>query len=106
MPRERISMRKLKDVFRMNWASGLSHRQIARSLSLGLGTVGGYVGRAEKAGLRWKLIEPMSNEELEAALFAKSRVGTSVGLAIPDCRYSWFCQQFRRGGEQNKSISQ
>ena len=125
MPRERISMRKLKEVFRMKWDLGLSHRQIARSLSLGLGTVGGYVRRAEEAGLRWELIEPMSNEELEAALFPRSQEGAPVGLAVPDwaqieqelrrhkgvtlqllwqefhesqpnaCRYSWFCQQYR-----------
>ena len=133
MPRERISMRKLKEVFRMKWGLGLSHRQIARSLSLGLGTVGGYVRRAEEAGLRWELIEPMSNDELDAALFPKSREGApTVGLAVPDwaqieqelrrhkgvtlhllwqefresqpnaCRYSWFCQQFRRWRRHQK----
>jgi hypothetical protein len=34
MPAHRLSMRKLKEVLRLTFGSGLSQRQVARSLSL------------------------------------------------------------------------
>ena len=39
MPAHRLSMRKLKEVLRLTFGSGLSQRQVARSLSLSKTTV-------------------------------------------------------------------
>ena len=48
---------------------GLGLRQIARSCSIGLGTVHEYLQRAEAAGVTWPLGEDWDDERLEAALF-------------------------------------
>ena len=45
-------MRKIKDVMRLR-AAGLSHRKVAHSLGLGLGSVRNYELRAQKAELVW-----------------------------------------------------
>jgi transposase len=44
-------MRQIREVLRQKWALGLSHRAVARSLRVGLGTISSLVTRAEQAGL-------------------------------------------------------
>ncbi len=63
-------MRKLKDVLRLRFELDLSHRQIARSCDIGLGTVHDYLQRAEAAGVKWPLPEGWDEQRLESALFA------------------------------------
>ena len=41
MSQERLSMRKLQEVLRLKWESGLSHRAIARSCGISPATVSG-----------------------------------------------------------------
>ena len=50
MPMKRLSMRKLKEVLRLRYELGLGQRQIARSCSIGHGTVYEYLKRAQAAG--------------------------------------------------------
>lgn len=69
MPRARLSMRKISEVLRLKWELGRSHREIAQSCGLGLGTVSEYVRRATAAGLAWPLPEGLSEGELEQRLF-------------------------------------
>ena len=95
MPRARISMRKTKDVLRMKWSLELSHRQVARSLSIGLGTVASYLRRAEMAGLEsWEAVEALSEEELEARLFPS----LPPGRECPEPDWSEIHQELSRKG--------
>jgi transposase len=83
-------MRKLKDVLRLRFELDLSHRQIARSCDIGLGTVHDYLQRAEAAGVKWPLPEGWDEQRLEAALFAVNQPSTppkaeeDSGKALPD----------------------
>ena len=52
MAAERLSMRKIREILRQKWALGRTHREVAQSLSIGLGTVSGVERRARAAGLR------------------------------------------------------
>ena len=65
-------MRKIKEVLRLRYEAGLGHRQIARSCSLGLGTVHDYLRRADSAGLRWPLPDDWNDDRLESTLFGRS----------------------------------
>jgi transposase len=69
MPRERLSMRKIREVLRLKWDRGLSDREIALSCSMGRTTVGEYLERARRAGLTWPLDEALDDEKLEKMLF-------------------------------------
>src|SRR5271165_4606930 len=62
LPARRLSVRKIKEVLRLKFSVGLGLRQIARSCSIGLGTVHEYLQRAEAAGVTWPLgwREPLS----------------------------------------------
>ena len=84
MARDRLSMRKTREILRQKWLLGQSHRSVRRSLAVGLGTVSGTVARAKAAGLSWPLVEGLSEPELEARLYRR-KPGPSGERAQPDC---------------------
>lgn len=123
MPTERLSMRKIRDVLRLH-AAGHSQQQISRSCSIVRSTVAAYLQRAQLAGIRWPVPEPLDEAELERRLFPPSLAGTAVPRGAPDWamvhrelrhkgvtlwlrwqeykavhpegyQYTWFCQQYR-----------
>ena len=69
MPRERLSMRKIKEVLRLRFEQDLSHRSIATSCGISITTARGYIVRAKAAGISWPLAEDVDDGALEALLF-------------------------------------
>ena len=68
MARERLPMRKIRDVLRLH-AGGHSKRRIAASLAIGRTATGDYIRRAQAAGLGWPLPSALSDDELDRLLF-------------------------------------
>ena len=68
MPAERLPMRKIRDVLRLQ-DSGFSERRIATSLNIGSTSAGEYIRRARRAGLAWPLPRDLTDEALERLLF-------------------------------------
>ena len=85
MATERLSMRKSREILRLKWVLGRSHREAERACSVGLGTVSETVGRARVAGLDWAAVEQLTHDELEARLCPKLPTGTA--RARPDPVY-------------------
>jgi len=77
-------VRKIKEVLRLRFEVGLGLRQIARSCSIGLGTVHEYLQRAEAAGVTWPLAEDWDEERLEAALFGGPPRARPAAFPMPD----------------------
>ena len=78
-------MRKIHTVLRLHFEAGLSRREIAKSQSIGYGTVANYLRRAHSAGLSWPLPPELSERELTAALFPERATGTAhQRFAVPD----------------------
>ena len=69
MPGERLSMRQIREVLRLRFASKLPQRAIAKSLGLSQGAVSGYLSRARAASLVWPLSEDLDDAQLEGLLF-------------------------------------
>jgi transposase len=69
-------MRKIREILRLKYEVGLSHRAIARACSVGVGTVSLYARRAREAGLRWPLPEELDEAALEARLLRGPRSPT------------------------------
>ena len=69
MPTERLSMRKIREVLRLRFVSGLSQRVLARSLGLSQGAVCDYLDRARRAGVVWPVPDALDDERLEMLLF-------------------------------------
>ena len=135
MANERLSMRKTREILRLKWELGRSHREVASSLGVGLGTVSLALERAIAAGLVWPAVEAMSETELDRRLYRRKELPLgdrpapdfaylhtelrrpSVTLELlhheylehhPDgYRYSQFCERYRRwAGTQRRSMRQ
>lgn len=72
MPRERLSMRQIKEVLRLKHQVGLTDRQIGRSCSLSHTTVAKYLKGAAQVGLGWPLPEEMDEAQLYGCLFGRT----------------------------------
>ena len=62
-------MRKIREVLRLHFELGCTHRQIAAACSVSPATVSDYLTRALRAGLGWQQAQPLSEAEVEAKLF-------------------------------------
>jgi transposase len=85
MPNTRLAMRHIKEILRLKLEAKLSHRQIARSLGIGVGTVSTYGKRASALGLCWPLPAEMSDNDLEQLLFPSPQLSARHGRVMPDC---------------------
>jgi transposase len=83
---ERLSMRKIREILRQKWALGRTHREVAQSLSSGLGTVSGVERRARAAGLSWIDVEGLADEVIETRLYPPGPTGKGP-RPWPDCGY-------------------
>ena len=59
----------IRELLRLKYELGRSHREIATSLGIANSTVSDYVRRASAAGVSWPLPEGLDDTALEAALF-------------------------------------
>ena len=84
MPREQLSMRKIKEVLRLRFEHGLSHRAIATSCGIGITSAREYIVRAKAAGLSWPLSEEMDEGALGTLLFPPPPRPGEVERALPD----------------------
>ncbi|MGR5165483.1 IS21 family transposase [Vibrio owensii] len=83
MPTPSITMRKLKEILRLKYGAKLSHRQIARSLSISASVVSRYANRASQLGIsQWPLPEGWDDATLNRE-FLKTTV-TPKKYASPD----------------------
>lgn len=96
MSQARLSMRKIEEILRLRYQTGLSHRQIAQSCAVSASTVGDYLTHAQAAGISWPLPEGMSATELEALLYPPREATT--GQTIPQPDWAKVHQELRRKG--------
>jgi len=89
-------MRKIREVLRLRWEQGLSHREIAASCRIGYGTVVDYLRRATGAGCTWPLPEEWTDTQLELRLFPPPVVVPPEERPVPE--WSRVHQELRRKG--------
>ena len=89
-------MRKIREVLRLHFELGCTHRQIAAACSVSPATVSDYLTRALRAGLGWQQAQPLSEAEVEAKLFVH------IGRSEPEVRsavdFPWVHRELRRHG--------
>ena len=76
MARKRLQMKKLREILRLKYERGLSHRAVSKACSIGLGTVTLYLKRAAEAGLTWPLPDDVDDVALESMVFCRSTPAT------------------------------
>lgn len=95
MPASRRAMRKIVDVLRLKFETGLSHERIAAATKLSKGAVTKYVQRARDAGLGWPLPSEVDEARLEALLFPHAAPAVERHAA-PD--FAHLHQELKRKG--------
>ncbi len=96
MANKRKTMRRIRQILRLAWESGLGQRQIARSLSISPTTVGEYLRRATMGGLSWPLAQELDDAQLEAQLFPS--LPKEIADARPLPNWSEVHQELKRKG--------
>jgi transposase len=96
MATERLSMRQIREILRQKWALGLSHRAVASSLRVGLGTISSVTSRAQAAGLDWAQVQTLADEAVEGRLYGRPEVAGQRQRPAPDC--AWIHAERRRPG--------
>jgi transposase len=92
-------MRHLKELFRLKYAAGLSHRQIATSLNISTGVVSKYVRLASACGLSYPLPDDIDDAKLHLLLTATPsppEIQPGMPLAPPD--FALVHQELKRKG--------
>jgi len=84
VPAERVSMRQIREVLRLRFASELPQRAISKSLGLSQGAVSGYLSRARAAGVSWPLPAELDDVQLEALLFPPLPAIAADQRPLPD----------------------
>lgn len=128
MATPRLTMKNIREILRQKWVLQRTHRDIASSKMIGLGTITKITDSAKRAGLTWEAVQELSDEELEARVYGtptapkatkampdfaaihveRRRPGVTLALlhieyaeAQPDgYRYSQFCELYRQWVKQ------
>lgn len=94
MPMERLTMRKIREVFRLKYGRKLSNTEIAASCNISRETVRKYLFRAKEANLHWPFPEELDDTQLEAKLFPYEYKESQATL--PDLK--WVHQELKKRG--------
>lgn len=89
-------MRKLTEILRLKFEAKLSHRAIAHSVDIGLGTVSLYLKRFKASGLSWPLSPEMDESQLARRLFPNGALEPRHGWVEPD--FAQIHQELKRKG--------
>lgn len=87
-------MRMVKEMLRLKYELGLSHRQVASSVGRSAGTVGKLLGRLEASGLTWEAARDLPEAALEVRLYGA--VSAAPSRPLPD--FSKVHAEYRRVG--------
>ena len=93
MPAERLTMRKIREVFRLKFDCDISNRQIAKSCNIARSTVAEYLFRFQQAALSWPLPQDIDDNQLEQLLYPQMPTLLSHERPLPD--WSYIHQQLR-----------
>lgn len=95
MATARLPMRKAREILRQKLQCGLSHRQVAASVGVSAGSVGDVIARAKRAHLDWAVVDALSEDALQRALYGRPLVGERT-RPMPDPVY--LHAELRRAG--------
>lgn len=78
-------MRKTREILRLKWQQGRSHREIAHALAIGPGTPSDVAKRALAAGIAsWEDVAALDDDELERRLYQGSLAAPAKPRPRPD----------------------
>ena len=101
MPRERVTMRKTREILRLVWLCNQSRRDTATACGVCKSTVDATINRATAAGLFWPLPVDFDDEALERRLYPPAVHPAVRKLSQPD----WQALHDELANDKNKKLS-
>ncbi len=95
MAKERLPMRKIREILRLKWVLKRSNRETARSLGISAGAVSQTATRARERGLDWPRANAMDDQQLDTLLYG-AKVAPGARRPLPDP--SLMHKELRRAG--------
>jgi transposase len=83
MATPRLPMKNIREILRQKWVLHRTHRDIASSKTIGLGTISKITDAAKRAGLTWEAVQALSDEELEERVYGTPATANAT-KALPD----------------------
>jgi len=87
MAKDRLSMRKFKEVLRLKFNHNLTNRKIAKSCAMSHATVAKYLQLAKQAGITWPLPDDIDDSQLEQRLYKNVCRATCDKPVMPSMPY-------------------
>jgi len=94
MATERLAMRKFHEILRQKLELGRSHREVAQSVGVSVGSVDKALRRFRASGLEWAEVGTLAEDELERRLYG----GPATGSGRPRPDWVHLHQELRRPG--------
>jgi hypothetical protein len=98
MARKPITMRYVRDILRLRHQNHLSVREIAGSCGLPASTVSDYLQRAETAGLKWPVLDGLTDTEFMERLRKRATAPPASEPSKPLPDWPTVREQLRRKG--------
>lgn len=89
----KMTMRKIREILRLRFSLGRSHREIAQACKISTSTVGDCLGRFRVSGLSWPLTPELDDVALEKKLY-HLEPSPSVKRPAPD--WEWVMREIRK----------
>ncbi|MFZ5517691.1 MAG: IS21 family transposase, partial [Candidatus Zhuqueibacterota bacterium] len=97
MAKERLSMRKFREILRLKFDQNLTNRQIAGSCGMSHVTVGKYLDIARHADITWPIPDDIDDTALESTLFKNGkRTASGKEDQMPSMKYLF--EELKRSG--------
>lgn len=96
MPTEKLSMRKIRELFRLHYECGCTNRAIGLSLGVSASTVSIYINRGKLSGLQWPLPDDLDDSQLYSKLFPPAPSSDQTKRPLPDL--IWIHRELKRKG--------
>ena len=102
MSNVRLPMRKIKEILKLHYSCGASHRRIAAACDTARSTVADYLSRAKAAGLSWPLPADLDEASLEGLLFPPVPEKEEPPRPLPD--FEWIRREKIAGRRENETL--
>ena len=84
MSQKRLSMRKLREIARLKFATGRTFEEIAAAVGIARSTVQTALGRLSAAGLSWPWPAALDEAAVESLLYPRKPGPQSATGSLPD----------------------
>lgn len=98
MANRRLTMNRTREILRLRWEQKQGVRATGRAVGVGRSVVSTTCARAEQAGLDWKAVQGLADDELERRLYEAHAGETDAEGIRPEPDPMWIHREYRRAG--------